>query len=579
MPAITFDQLKKKSLEYNKFINAVAIHVATDCSGPWVSQNNKAFVAKWLLKNSRGIKAVEDAWDKEADKKNALPADGSFPPPAFIKSVGKAVSDLCPLSEFYDWVSKEFPKSISGYLSSSVTITTPMVTEAMSKNGKALKDSIDEAIDKCIEGARDKFSLTQELKILLSSPKNAFYVILKEKSEKTSAAEKERDVAADYEENHAESAALQKIQDAEDKKRRAEIKKQLLAIARRLVMFAETALEGWQAFNDLNNDQWFVSFFMPDLPDKPDTVVAYAKSLYNRINSDNYKNLEPIMKSVEKRVTEALQSISNYRASIEDRSAKIITGLELTRDISFTIVETYLTAGTGTGATIAIGAAAAALKKGAEEAGKGIAGTSGGAVDALLNVGKEAAIASVLGYVFRDGGKTKKFFGEITQKGAPYIAKGPLAKAGPERISKFVTEWALANLQDAFKMALDLAVGGKMSADDFKQKLCDNLWQKIPISMFFKGIDDHFAEKSWAAFKKRPAFKNLDESVLKVIEDAYKEMLPTYSTKILDTALPPLMDTAKNALLSKNELSDQFVLLAMKDMAFVREVEKLANRS
>lgn len=263
---------------------------------------------------------------------------------------------------------------------------------------------------------------------------------------------------------------------------------------------AEAAEYEWNYFNDMNKDQWFVSFCIEttrgvSLPNK--SMITKAMKAYKtceaQLKAGDLKKFYGSFPKAEIVVNDAVDQMRNYRSQMIEGGGNWVTGLTYTKTASFTFVGVFAapaagaTLGTGVVASAVIGGAGTAIvQSGAQEIGNFAADKAGWTPGgAILNVVIDGGIGAILGYFTKGGSGGKHVVETTVAKLAAQIGK----KVGFSLLkNETLRKIALFMVTEGFKKALEDAIKdvGKAVKGDKKmtvEKFTDNL-----VENFLKGI-------------------------------------------------------------------------------------------
>lgn len=172
-----------------------------------------------------------------------------------------------------------------------------------------------------------------------------------------------------------------------------------------------------------------------------ETSAGAAQKL---LDAGNLKGFALVFPKAQAEANRARAEMKAYVSSIIDGGEKIVTGLELVRDVSFVtvgVIAAPVAASYGMGAVAAgvvAGSGTAAVETIANEVGKGIAGQSKGIGDAGLNVLKDAFIGGSIGALIKGGAADK-----ILAKLGPAVAKKLGGEMFRKASEKVVVQWLI----------------------------------------------------------------------------------------------------------------------------------------
>jgi peptidoglycan hydrolase-like protein with peptidoglycan-binding domain len=365
------------------------------------------------------------------------------------------------------------------------------------------------------------------------------------------------------------SYALNKAEyDDVNKKVVAEIRRTALLAAQLRVDAARTL---WDSFNEINNDQyvvsWFVSLGGPKLPDQG--VVQRAEQALQRLvasvgGGDCAKAAKAFTKEAADAITKAYESMMTYQEAVTHRSGTWLAGLEFTRDTSFDVVQMIATAelGGSPAAGAAAGAGAELVKSAANELGKCLAGSGGGAsaaknvaIDVILGAGS-GAISTLIKI------KGDKIIEGLAETGAKKIAGKWMGKLGTAKVEKFLAK----RLEGGLKGAVDGAIKNSVKAIKSRTtpaEFIENVAMEIGFGALLNGLDGFIEGKDFPqkVFQKintssRSKFfgKLKDKDAIELLAEVMKDK----GKEPIKKALEGIIDKAKGEE-SEKELADDLV--------------------
>ncbi len=256
----------------------------------------------------------------------------------------------------------------------------------------------------------------------------------------------------------------------------------------------------WQHFDELNRDQWFVSFCVETsrgsrLPKKG--VIDKARAVCNQMEAladagklDKFAQEAPKAARI---VNDALDQMRTYREEMVDGGGNWVTGLEVTKWTSFTILSVYAApmAGAALGATaletaVVGGTALAMTESAAGEIGNWSADNrkwkEGGALKRVL---VDGAIGAILGYISKgaSGGK------HVVEAASEALVKRLARTAGFKALAdRTLSKIAMYLLTEGAKGALETAVkDAAKRAKDSKSITLETFIENV-ISGFVKSL-------------------------------------------------------------------------------------------
>ncbi len=342
-------------------------------------------------------------------------------------------------------------------------------------------------------------------------------------------------------------------------------------------MKAVEAKTAWEHFNDLNNDQYIVSFFVQatrgaKLPAKGliDKAEKAAWDLETLAKAQDFGGFMKRARTAPGEINAALDEMRKYREEMIDGAGNWVTGLEVTKWTSFTVLSIYAapvaaaSLGTGVLASAVIGGAAVkGLESAAGEVGNWSAGNAkgqdpGGMVSRVL---LDSLVGAVTGWLSKGGGGGKSVAEFISRGitdsiGKKLIAQG-VSKEAIEYIVKYVmTEGGKKVLEGAVADAAKALKGDpKMTLEEFGNNVVKNFGTGVALGPLNKWIDEkqgmrYFTFDGDARTKLR---RSVEKEILKKadgeihIETFYKEadkLIDKYAADVAKKALSKFIGPA-----------------------------------
>ena len=336
----------------------------------------------------------------------------------------------------------------------------------------------------------------------------------------------------------------------------------------------------WDTAKQLREEQYIVALFMSDLPSESniknaESNFASLKKISTpgnfQFKKDNraFGLFSHFHENTVMYLNKAVAEMAKYYGNIDSRCSNIITGLEITRDVSFTTLEVLATIYTGPSGAIAVQGGVAALKSASTETGKALAGTSEGPGAAIGNVIFDTVVASAAGAIFGQVGQ--KAAASVANKLAPTLA----AKCAPflkKKAGEMILKWLQNYGKDIFKSTLEGLYKyhkGKVTWEKFIDGLSKDLWLKMPMAAAGAVLDGKFAEASYPAFCK------------KVAVVPFSEYQTTMSLAPIGPVVEKLLSTAVDHASAKAKSPQEFdqILIdsVVNDKKFQELLEKLSQ--
>lgn len=287
----------------------------------------------------------------------------------------------------------------------------------------------------------------------------------------------------------------------------------------------------WDHFHQVNKNPWldevihaFGSFGLPS-----QSVIKAAESALSRweasLKSGDAKKAKSAMAAAEKPLNDAIREMAEYRDKVVGQAGSWITGLDITKSVSYAMVSAFASASVGSvSAASGWGSAIALAESSASEAGKHSAGDKkqplGSAMQSLTTNTCLNALSSSAGKA--------QVVKQMSKVGGPIGAKA-LAKQAP-RLSKTVDPEAMAeyfvkSLVGPSYATLEKSVTKTVKALKMGEK--DTTWEKI-------------IEHSITTIAGETVFKKLEDLMSKKLPDdiaqqIFKGMLDKHLQSFLKT--------------------------------------------
>ncbi len=319
-----------------------------------------------------------------------------------------------------------------------------------------------------------------------------------------------------------------------DRERKKMIDNLMRGPVREAKMKAAEAKACWEHFNDLNKDQYIISFLVEttrgaSLP--PKSLIDRAEKAANDIEAvakaGDFNGYWRQARTCATTVNAAVDAMRKYRNEMIDGSDNWITGLEVTKWASFTFLSIYaapvVAAELGAGAIASAmigGAGVKALESAAGEVGNWSAGNAkgqdpGGMISRVLI---DAGVGAITGFLARGGGSGKSVVegitGKINEAIFEKLAVTGLSKKVIETITKYVINEGGKKafegaVSDAAKM---LKSNQKMTVSEFMTNVATNFLKGVALGNFTK-----WATK-WVDPKKSPFSDEMTKKLRAAVE-------------------------------------------------------------
>jgi peptidoglycan hydrolase-like protein with peptidoglycan-binding domain len=391
---------------------------------------------------------------------------------------------------------------------------------------------------------------------------------------------------------HGKTATLTKTEFADFQKQARDAMRGTLRAAQQQAVQARAL---WDHFQDLNTQggvdgvvAWCVSLTGPKLPDGGMIVDAEAavKRLESALNGNDFDKIATALQSVTEPVNKAAKAMWQYQKAVIGSAENWVTGLEVTRDVSFEVAKAIakFESGGNPGAMKAIDTAAEAIKSISAEAGKAVAGTSGGVVDAAKNVARDTVIAGIMSLLMGEGSKGKAFVEGLEKSLVERMGKGSCQwLASRPALQKFIASWITkylaANASTIAKESMKF-VSSNMTFDQLQENVLKSLVTSFPLAGLDSWVDQKFAKSTYEKLKKTPHFlkilqeakaKTLDEKI--ALEVLKKELLTGGATKLVEKSLDAVISK-----LSGTATVDQVGNAAVDELARSSEFRALCEK-
>jgi peptidoglycan hydrolase-like protein with peptidoglycan-binding domain len=322
----------------------------------------------------------------------------------------------------------------------------------------------------------------------------------------------------------------------------------------------------WDHFQGMNSEggidgvvAWCVSLTGPELPDGGLIVDAEAavKKLESALNGTDFDKIAGALQTLTEPVNKAAKAMWEYQKAVVGSSGNWVTGLEVTRDVSFEVAKAIakFESGGSPGASKAIDTAAEAIKSIAGEAGKAVAGTSGGLGSAMKNVATDTVIAGIMSLLMGEGSKgkhvvetiEKSLAARLSKSGCQWIANRPALQ---KFIAAWVSKYLAANASTIAKETMKYATSD-MTFDQLADNVAKGLVTSFPLCGLDSFVDQKFAKSTLEQMKKFPNFlKELKAQKISAIDEKValdilkKELLSGGASKGVEKALDAVLSAA-----------------------------------
>jgi hypothetical protein len=251
----------------------------------------------------------------------------------------------------------------------------------------------------------------------------------------------------------------------------------------------------WDHFNDLNNDQYIVSFFIGArffLPSASSITEAEkaAERLKAAVGTGDFARIRDALRSTADPINKAYETMVTYQETTTGVAGDTKERLEFVRDASFSVVEAY-----------------AAFQLGATPASAAAAGGVGEAIKSLIGEASGTAIgiqpSISWGNVGLDalGGAAGGLVSELM----PGVSKYLVGKLGGKWLTNAaVQKFVAAVLSGAGKGALEKAIetslkllksNQKLSKEEFVKKVAEEMWKGFKWGALGGPLDDWIGKK------------------------------------------------------------------------------------
>ncbi|MDF9826543.1 hypothetical protein M2447_000624 [Ereboglobus sp. PH5-10] len=578
--------LLKDKANLKKFTLAASMIAASKVKTfrSWLTKKDmEGYFNTWAAPNGGGYKIVEKLV-VELERKGV---DLVQKPQKGVNTLAERLAKECPWKELHEWLEFYFVIDLVDVLHSK-----KMSVGRMPMSKDELDDAIEDAIHKnsnmFIAAAQNAIHVAIEKKKsikatildhvakdgrILSAISGAGLEIMN-RGGKTAVEQTRQNMVRELEERVAREKAEKILNDIQLLEKQLE--KDFKRIADNLERLAGTPRMLWNDARKKNNEQYIVGWLLHNLPGTPDfpseapikKAEESVKRLRAAINGKKYEEIGARIKTASADVDSALKMMQDYREKLIGGGENIVTGLEITRDVSFEALGILIKIKTGAvgGKGVLVDSSVNTLKSFANEIGKVAAGTSKGFDDAVLNITIDGLVAA--GGSSVTGPLATKLVGKLT----PMLMKGVLGKIPSSKIGSFITKWAGNIGKDAFKTAL--AEVGRMtkpgaSMDDFMGNIAKAVLKKMPMAMFGTWIDTKFV-------------KNLYDAL--VINTIKGVAFPIFEKHIASLGDGPIKNLAERSLdasvadaKSVDQIGKVMITLAQREAAFKKVAAELAE--
>jgi hypothetical protein len=289
-------------------------------------------------------------------------------------------------------------------------------------------------------------------------------------------------------------------------------------------------------------------------------------------------------------VNKAATAMSKYQEAVTGSAEHWVFGLEVTRDVSFEIAKAIakFESGGNPGAAKMIDTAAATIQSLAGEAGKAVAGTSGGGLDAVKNVARDTFIAGVTSLLLGEGSKGKEvcdrieksLLANLSKTNCQWLATRP---AMQKFLAAWVSKYVKANASTIAKESLKYFTTN-MKFDQLEENIAKSLITSFPLSGMDSWVDQKFAKSTLEQMKRFPNFLkelkaqkiyDLDEKA--ALDILKKELLTGGSSKLVEKSLDAVVSKSTGSP-SVDQVGDDAVDELVKSSEFRALCEKVARQ-
>jgi peptidoglycan hydrolase-like protein with peptidoglycan-binding domain len=355
----------------------------------------------------------------------------------------------------------------------------------------------------------------------------------------------------------------------------------------------------WDHFQDLNTQggvdgvvAWCVSLTGPELPDGGLVVEAEAavKRLESALNGTDFDKIAAALQSLTEPVNKAAKAMWQYQKTVIGSAENWVTGLEVTRDVSFEVAKAIakFESGGNPAAAKAIDTAAEAIKSISGEAGKAVAGTSGGVASAMKNVARDTIIAGIMSLLMGEGSKGKAFVEGLEKSLVERMGKSSCQwLASRPALQKFIAGWITkylaANASTIAKESMKF-VSSDLTFDQLKENVLKSLVTSFPLAGLDSWVDQKFAKSTLERMKKFPNFlkelkaqkiNTLDEKV--ALDILKKELLAGSASKTVEKSLDAVISRLSGSA-SVDQVGNDAVDELVKSSEFRGLCEKVAKQ-
>jgi hypothetical protein len=355
----------------------------------------------------------------------------------------------------------------------------------------------------------------------------------------------------------------------------------------------------WNHFQEMNTDggvdgvvAWCVSLTGSKLPDGGLIVDAEAavKRLESALNGTDFDKIAAALQSLTDPVNKAARAMWEYQKAVIGSSGNWVTGLEVTRDVSFEVAKAIakFESGGNPAAAKAIDTAAEAIKSISGEAGKAVAGTSAGLGSAIKNVATDTVIAGIMALLMGEGSKGKHVVEQIEKSLAARLSKtGCQWIASRPALQKFLAAWVAkylaANASTIARETMKFAATD-MTFDQLADNVAKSLVTSFPLCGLDSFVDQKFAKSTLEKMKKYPNFlKELKVQKISAVEEKValdilkKELLNGGATKLVEKSLDAVI-SAWSGTGSVDQIGNAAVDELAKSSEFKGLCEKVAKQ-
>lgn len=361
----------------------------------------------------------------------------------------------------------------------------------------------------------------------------------------------------------------------------------------------EEARSLWNHFNELNNDQYIVSWLIEatrsaNLPSQ--SLIHEAdkaqQSVESALNSKNIKALKNALEASEPTINKTLDVMRKYRMTMIKGGENWVSNLNITKTTAFTAVSIMAapvaaSAGASTlAAGVISGSGPALVESMSNEIGRATAGTKSQTLGgASWNIVRDSILGGAMGAVCK-GKLGQKITDGVSKHVAKKIAGGVLTeKAAAKAVGKYLKGSFEKTLEGAVEDAVKAMKNEKMNRDMFFENVAKNILAGGALGELEKILDNaapSITRKLQRSTKFKDVYKKISTAGRKELTDKQVETL------VADAIKGPLSKSFQDATSkavdkmggkeSQKELREKMAENFLSDKKVIEKLEAYAKK-